>query len=114
MKRIIRITESDLTRIVRRVISESPDPKLDFILNDEEKTCMKGYFKKPYTKYEYRWLKSEDGTQVSLGKAEGSYLKNYCNFDIGNRPMPPNFDQGRFNYDENTGVITFGSNRSLW
>ena len=114
MKKIVRLTEQDLARIVKRVINESPDPTLDFILDDGEKDCMTMYFKKPYTKYEYRWLKSEDGTQVSFGKENNSYLKNYCLFDINNRPMPQNLDQGRFDYNENTGVITFGSNSSLF
>ena len=31
MKRIIRLTESDLARIVKRVINEQPLMKLDFV-----------------------------------------------------------------------------------
>ena len=53
MKKIIRLTERDLTRIVMKVLNESPDPEKDFILTKDEMTCMNGYFKKPYTRSEY-------------------------------------------------------------
>jgi hypothetical protein len=114
MKKIIRLTEQDLARIVKRVINESPDPKLDFILTKDEMICMKGHFKKPYTIPEYGWIKSEDGTQIQFGKIENTYLKNYCKFDINNRPINSNKEFGRFDYNDTTGVVTFGSRNSLF
>ena len=109
MKKIIRLTETDLRRIVKRVIKESSDPEKDFILTKDEMTCMKGYFKKPYTIPGYGWLKSEDGTQIHFGKIEGIYLENYCKFDINNRPINTNVEFGRFDYNDTTGVVTLGS-----
>ena len=106
MKQIIRLTENDLARIVRRVINESPDPKLDFILTNDEKGCMNPYFQKPNNSY--RWLKSEDGTQIEFGVINSSsYFKNYCKFDINNRPMNSTKEFGTFEYNKDTGVISF-------
>lgn len=39
MKRIVRLTESDLTRIVRRVIEEQANPVADKILSEMEYLC---------------------------------------------------------------------------
>ena len=114
MKKIIRLTERDLTRIVMKVLNESPDPKKDFILTKDEMTCMNGYFKKPYTRSEYGWLKSEDGKQIHFGKIENTYLKNYCKFDINNRPINSNKEFGRFDYNDTTGVVTLGPLNSLF
>jgi hypothetical protein len=35
MKRIVRLTESDLTRIVRRIISESDEESQEFVVTDD-------------------------------------------------------------------------------
>ena len=106
MKQIIRLTENDLARIVRRVINESPDPKLDFILTNDEMGCMKSYFQKPDNSY--RWLKSKDGTQIEFGFIyDNGLFKNHCKFDINNRPMNSTKEFGRFEYNKDTGVISF-------
>jgi hypothetical protein len=35
-------------------------------------------------------------------------LVPYCSYDINDRPLHPSKEQGRYVYDVNTGVITFG------
>jgi hypothetical protein len=42
MKRIVRLTESDLTRIVKRVIEEQANPVADKILSEIEYLCNNG------------------------------------------------------------------------
>ena len=65
MKRIIRLTESDLTRIVRRVLKESED---EFIDLDFEKSK-----KSNYIIYDYKREKKE--SKLKTCKSYNSFLK---------------------------------------
>ena len=47
MKRIVRLTESDLARIVRRVINEQSNPVADKILSEMEYLCNNGKVESP-------------------------------------------------------------------
>jgi hypothetical protein len=109
MKKIVRLTESDLVRIVKRIIKESPDPTLDFILTDDEKTCLNPRYKNlPYAKQRW-WYVDEVKQKLILGELDSSsMLVPYCSYDINDRPLHPSKEQGRYVYDVNTGVITFG------
>lgn len=105
MKKIVRLTERDLTRIVRRVLNESPDPKKDFILTKDEMTCMTPRVKESHPND--RWYVTEDGTQIQFGPVVNAKIKPYCTYDINNRPLHPTKEYGRFEYDKNTGVVSF-------
>ena len=109
MKKIVRLTESDLVRIVKRIIKESPDPTLDFILTDDEKTCLNPRYKNLSNAKKRRWYVDEVKQKLILGELDSSsMLVPYCSYDINNRPLHPSKDQGMYVYDVNTGVISFG------
>jgi hypothetical protein len=109
MKKIVRLTESDLVRIVKRIIKESPDPTLDFILTDDEKTCLNPRYKNLSNAKKRRWYVDEVKQKLILGELDSSsMLVPYCSYDINDRPLHPSKEQGMYVYDVNTGVITFG------
>ncbi len=105
MKKIIRLTESELTSLIKRIIKESSDPNKDFILTKDEMTCMTPRVKESHPND--RWYITDDKTQIQFGLVTSGYLKPYCTFDINNRPLHPTKEYGRFEYDKNTGVISF-------
>jgi hypothetical protein len=108
-KKVIRLTESDLIQIVKQIIKESPDPKLDFILTDDEKTCLNPRYKNLSNAKKRRWYVDEVKQKLILGELDSSsMLVPYCSYDINDRPLHPSKEQGRYVYDVNTGVITFG------
>jgi hypothetical protein len=85
MKRIIRLTESDLTRIVRRIISEGQENIFD-----------KNYFmtKKTGTATfdDYGFPVSVDGIEIS--DYEKQWKNNFARIEIGGR----GFNAGDYNY----------------
>jgi hypothetical protein len=109
MKKIVRLTESDLVRIVKRIIKESPDPTLDFILTDDEKTCLNPRYKNLSNAKKRWWYVDEVKQKLILGELDSSsMLVPYCSYDINDRPLHPSKEQGMYVYDVNTGVISFG------
>lgn len=86
MKKIIRLTESDLTRIVKRVIQEEGYPRLidpsQFEFNSD------GY--KPFddlltTKYNFEYLKNNDGMHTYILKKDDCdvIVGTQSSYDIG-------------------------------
>ena len=86
MKKIIRLTESDLTRIVKRVIQEEGYPRLidpsQFEFND--------YNVKPFddlltTKYNFEYLKNNNGNHTYILKKDDCdvIVATQSSYDIG-------------------------------
>jgi hypothetical protein len=76
MKRIVRLTESDLTRIVKLIIKESPDPTLDFILNDDEKTCLNPRYKNLPNAKQRWWYVDEVKQKLILSQKMPLFIIN--------------------------------------
>jgi hypothetical protein len=104
LNRFKQLLESTMGN-VKPLIKESPDSEKDFILTKDEMTCMTPRVKESHPND--RWYITDDKTQIQFGLVTSGNLKPYCTFDINNRPLHPTKEYGRFEYDKNTGVVSF-------
>ncbi len=70
MKKIVRLTESDLTRIVKRIISENEDEGSDYMYYIDSLHELKGYSKKAKTEIEIKHFKSEIRELIRMAQSD--------------------------------------------
>jgi hypothetical protein len=68
MKKIIRLTESDLTRIVRRVINEKEEGETSFDFSQINNKLLSDFFT---VKNDFRYLNNHNGMEIYVLKRNG-------------------------------------------
>lgn len=91
--------------VQEKIFSNAAMFEQDFILTDNEKACMDGYFQLYSDQYRF----SRDNNTLMFGNdsTEPPYWKPWCTFDIGDRYFDTGRTWGKFKYDSDTGEITF-------
>ncbi len=104
MARIVRLTERDLTRLVRRVIREEnlSEPLIKFSTSDDP-IVSKLYDNKQLTGIWYR-TKNDDGVTVKPNNQSKTYYLDAPNSDLFNLPLKGSYLINVKDQNRNIGV----------